>query len=87
MRIKCLPVATQCFEQNTDFHSNVIHLGYGVDTKQNSATDCQLFCQNKEGCDFFTFNTVSKECWLKTSDVGRRVAYHHISGTKFCVGT
>ena len=54
--------------------------------ESESAEVCQLLCQIKKGCMTFTYKLSTKECWLKTTDSGRRVAAGSISGKKYCNG-
>ena len=67
-----------CFENNVDRHHN------GFQSTKNSATDCQLWCQEIQYCKYFTWRKDNKECWL-TNEQG--IGDHNenaISGPKFC---
>ena len=52
--------------------------------QRDTLEECQSLCQLRVGCEFFTYDSLSKQCSLKTSDVGRVSASAIISGTKFC---
>ena len=76
-----------CCEPNTDYSGHDINAnphdkdhGAHVD----SAVSCQLLCQTRPACRFFTFIQDTGECWLKTSDWGRRQKENVISGKKYC---
>ena len=83
-----------CLEQKVDFFGNDINIdpvdrdyGSGVG-RQNNAVACQLLCQQRNECKFFTYIPDTKACWLKNSDIGRRQSplhgTRHISGKKYC---
>ena len=77
-----------------DFYGNDINndpndTGYGNGTgRQNTAMACQMLCQLRNECKFFTYIPENKACWLKSSDIGRRQSpipgLRHIFGKKFC---
>ena len=79
-----------CCEAETDYHGHDINNkkddeNYGA--KVDSALSCQKLCQARPACRFFTY---AKDilgignCWLKTTDLGRRYHKNHISGKKYC---
>ena len=83
-----------CLEQKVDFfghdiNNDPIDPDYGSSGgRQNTAIACQSLCQQRNECKFFTYIPETKACWLKTSDIGRRLSplhgTRHISGKKFC---
>ena len=83
-----IPIA--CDEPDIDLYGNDVNSDpndkdYGYDSgRRDSASQCQSLCQSRKDCNFFTFKKGSKECWLKTSDFGRKFESGSISGPKFC---
>ena len=79
-----------CFEDNIDFRGNDINAdptdeNYGRGAgKRASSNECQELCRLTEHCVFFTYKLSSSECWLKTTDSGRRSQTGAISGSKVC---
>ena len=79
-----------CAEHDKDFYGNDLNsdendedyaLGAG---KRDSVGQCQALCQSRDGCEFFTYKTSNKECWLKTSNSGSGYQSGAISGPKSC---
>ena len=71
----------QCFTENIDFYENDLKKFKSVP----NATDCQLRCQQTEGCKFWAYKTVEgKDCWLKTDNGFKEHKLNRISGPKYC---
>ena len=79
-----------CTISDTDFFGNDINSDqndkdYAVGAgKRESASKCQALCQTRDGCNFFTYKTASKECWLKSSNSSSNFQSGAISGPKYC---
>jgi len=69
-------------EENVDYSGHDLNLdtGRNVDRKEN-AVDCRELCNSNPQCRYFTWKKHSKECWLKTSNIGRHSQSGSISGT------
>ena len=52
--------------------------------KVRNEFECQMNCQYRLICKFWTFVISTKDCWLKTSKSGRNQNEDTISGPKFC---
>jgi hypothetical protein len=63
-------------EMDTDFS------GHDVDTHNlaPNVSACCALCSALPACNFFTYETVTLNCWLKSSDAGRQPYADHISG-------
>ena len=48
--------------------------------------DCQNECQSYDGCSYWTYNSVTLMCWMKSSDSGSVLLNGAISGPKYCPG-
>ena len=70
-----------CFEKDISFDGNHIASGY---YEEESAKDCQNLCQNTGRCEYFTYYSTMKQCWLKAQVLKRLVITGAISGKKFC---
>ena len=74
------------FEQDTDY------CGYDIinqpSTNVLSNAVCQGLCQDTYECSYWTHDfsgkNLTQNCWLKSSDSGRRSLKDHASGPKFC---
>ena len=67
-----------CFENNVDRpHRGRVHI-------KNSATACQLLCQEVEFCKYFTWRKDNRECWLKNEKGTADHNENAISGPKLC---
>ena len=79
-----------CDEPDTDYVGNDINSDKNDDDygsgagKRDSLEQCRDLCKSRKRCNFFSYKKQSKECWLKTSDSGKRLASGTISGTTFC---
>ena len=71
-----------CFETNIDFFGN--DLVQEGKEQIASAEACRDECLDEENCTFFTYVKDNSECWLKTSDAGRRATPDHVSGKINC---
>lgn len=49
-----------------------------------SAQDCQVKCQHRSQCHFYTFDPTTYNCHIKSADSGRTIKAAMISGRKFC---
>ncbi|KAH0484850.1 MAG: hypothetical protein KVP17_004438 [Porospora cf. gigantea B] len=76
--LKCL-FGSKCFEQRTDFTGNDID-----STSAASVEACAAECENRRRCQFFTYDK-SGQCYLKTSDAGRRSRRGATSGSTNCL--
>ena len=75
------PLDVECFTENIDFYGNDLKKFKSV----SNATDCQLKCQQTEGCKFWAYKTVEgKDCWLKTDNDFKEHKLNRISGPKYC---
>merc|ERR1712142_480429 len=73
-------------EQGVDFWGNEVS-NKDFQWIQNipSAHACACACQQHHECKVFTWAANIKQCYLKTSDKGRRAAASHLySGSKYC---
>ena len=71
----------ECFTKNIDLFGNDLKAFKSV----SDATDCQLKCQQTEGCKFWAYKTVGeKDCWLKTDNGFKEHKLNRISGPKYC---
>ena len=82
--------APSCFQYDLDYEGSDINsdpsdLDYGAGAgRRDSARKCQILCQSRSECNFFTYRPSEKSCWLKALDSGRRHQPGAISGNKFC---
>ena len=76
-----------CVEEDTNY------AGYGIsDNRVNeiySPEDCQIQCQSRPDCEFWTWNSKDfplhpNTCWLKSSDLGRKLQKGKASGPSEC---
>merc|ERR1712142_944893 len=77
---------SDCIEQGVDFWGNEVS-NKDFQWIQNipSAHACACACQQHHECNVFTWAANIKQCYLKTSDKGRRAAASHLySGSKYC---
>merc|ERR1712142_654160 len=77
---------SDCIEQGVDFWGNEVS-NKDFQWIQNipSAHACACACQQHHECKVFTWAANIKQCYLKTSDKGRRAAASHLySGSKYC---
>ena len=88
-RYTLICVVPGCFQYERDYEGNDINADpddedYGAgDGRRDSAEQCQLLCQSRPACDFFTYRPNERSCWLKTLGwTGYQTGA--ISGTKFC---
>ena len=71
----------ECFTENIDFYGNDLKKFKPVP----NAKDCQLKCQQTEGCKFWSYKPVEgKDCWLKTNNNFKEDKSNRISGPKYC---
>lgn len=75
-------IVVGCFEDNIEYAKWDIS-----DSAQPaaSAAACQSRCQRDPGCDYFTFQPASSQCFLKASNFGRTPSPSFVSGPKYCV--
>ncbi|OII76356.1 calcium binding EGF domain-containing protein [Cryptosporidium andersoni] len=68
------------------YDSDIEYPGYTLQVVHSLMTpfDCQLQCQIDAGCDYFTYDMLSRTCLLKAAKVDNRNAPGMISGPKFC---
>eukprot|EP00922_Rhytidocystis_sp_ex-Travisia-forbesii_P003237 GHVS01004741.1.p1 GENE.GHVS01004741.1~~GHVS01004741.1.p1 ORF type:complete len:764 (+),score=110.17 GHVS01004741.1:138-2429(+) len=70
------------------FEENIQYVGWDISGRASmvqSAHDCQNRCQGDPGCDYFSFQPNTTECFLKASNFGRAPGAGSVSGPKFCV--
>merc|ERR1712227_102875 len=70
----------KCPEIGKDYYGNDIKSVQNVKTWE----ECSSLCEGESSCKFWTLNTVSSYCWLKTSDSGRIPEKIAISGARDC---
>ena len=51
---------------------------------KETAADCQALCKIKLGCNFFTWSSSNKRCYLKEGKSGANYELGAISGPKEC---
>ena len=81
-----------CFDIDIDYAGFDIGTGpeYAGSVKTKSASACQELCQAAPLCQFWTWDDRPGEhdgkwnCWLKSSEKGRKRFAGHISGPKRC---
>ena len=74
--------AGACLHQGWDLYGNDIRSLTAL-----NAHDCQTHCQKDNSCQFFSYNSNGKRCYLKTSDANQKATGPwHISGPKWCAG-
>lgn len=86
-----LAADSSCFEENVAYSlgrgkaGGQVHWILG-DGKKGSEHECQIWCQETPGCEFFRFRTLSKRCFLSTNRGGKVKKGNKgaISGPKFC---
>ena len=71
-----------CFLRNIYYPGMSINSGHT--DLQDTAEECQLLCQQTNGCNVFTWDSERKWCWLKTGIAGSVELEGAISGPKFC---
>ena len=54
-----------------------------------STVECQKLCELTTNCSYFTYNSQTYRCFMKSSDVGRKYAGNEylsyvVSGPKYC---
>merc|ERR1719343_1699796 len=75
-------IPAQCeeiVENGIDYYGNDI-----ASFQSSGQHHCTLKCVEHPDCKFWTMNTETKYCWLKTSDVGRSPNNVRISGNRLC---
>ena len=80
-----------CIEIDTGLPGNDINNNDSSDVnfakgsgRQDSYQECQELCKLTEGCNFFTWQSKNENCFLKSSDAGRKTDVGSVSGTKNC---
>ena len=71
---------SSCVEVDIDFAGNDI----GYIGNIGSVTDCACKCKERAGCNFFTWNSGSLNCILKSSDEGRKSSTGALSASVDC---
>ena len=71
---------TDCFEHKIDYFGNDI-----TSITTSSPEQCQIQCQSISHCRAWTFNGDDKNCFLKTSNSGKRAYPFATSGPKYCI--
>ena len=72
---------TDCFEREIDYDGNDIER-----TTTLSPEQCQIQCQGDSHCRAWTFNGHNKNCFLKTSNSGKKASLSFVtSGPKNCI--
>ena len=56
----------------------------GMPISAASAVECQVKCQRVAHCLYFTFESASGSCWLKTSSATAKIKEGFLSGPKYC---
>ena len=69
-------------EEDIDYSGNDVHDIPGVETWR----ECSEHCVNHTGCEYWTHKEFDKDCFLKSSDSGRKSESHAVSGRKECKG-
>jgi len=73
-------VITDCmWEDSVDYLGNDVGM-----TKSENSMRCSEECYRNPSCKFWTFDTIRKNCWQKSSDGNRRGLSFTISGSKSC---
>ena len=67
-------------EESIDYSGNFI----GQKIKLESPQACAEHCVSVEGALFWTFSFATKNCYLKSSDAGRRSLGQVVSGNRAC---
>ena len=75
-----ISVKPSCLEIDVGLADNDIKVIHSV----SSWGKCQLYCETEGPCLFWSFKNSNGNCWLKTSDAGRRSHAGTISGAKKC---
>jgi len=76
-----------CLEEEYDYVGNDLH--FLIPWTASSAEECQDHCSRESGCKFFTYaghpiwNNLNN-CYLKSSDAGRRPRSGRVSGRASC---
>ena len=71
--------AWHCFEEQIDYSKNDL-----TKVAASSASECQRRCQAAAKCQYFTFNSATSTCYLKTSAAGKKQHSAAVSGPKRC---
>ena len=75
---------SDCFKIGTDYAGPDLQIKTGV----GSATECFIAALSFNGCNFFTYDTCSQSCWLKSAKSGFQIKQGAISGgIDTCTGT
>ena len=75
--------ATYCKEDGTSYPG---YMGNDIGSVSNVADPnaCQRECRANSECNFWTYNTDGKLCWLKSHHYNSIVACDATSGPKYC---
>ena len=73
-----------CFEYLTNYQTQIGGVINTI-TEAADAFDCQRLCGENIDCDGFTYQTVTKDCQLKTGDLSNKIYEENvISGPREC---
>ena len=78
-----LPFVPDCFEVDTSIEGNFT-TSYSKHENVVSPEKCQEYCQVNNECQFFVLDLSNNDCWLKTSDVNKKITKQHVVGPKYC---
>ena len=81
--ILVLFLPTDCWYVDQDSPGNDVA---GPIASTGSEIDCQTLCKEDVGCNFFSWESSSQNCWLKSSGDNLLPKAGHISGPKYCPG-
>ena len=75
-----------CYSYDTNFLGDNM-----ANVKVPTIRDCQILCQETEGCNYFVYalpsfkySAPANVCFMKTSITGTRTEHFMVSGTKHC---
>ena len=67
---------SDCFDVDVDYFGSDIKMKSGI----GSSTECFLVCMGFSGCNYFTYHTVAKYCYLKFAKSGYLSVSRTVSG-------
>ena len=76
-------ISDDCDEIGIQYYGGINARGNGF-VETDSAQHCKLICDTTNNCNFFTFATHLKRCWLKRSVKEKVLDRNYISGRTTC---
>ena len=73
----------KCFESGIQYYGGINARGNGF-VETNSVKHCQLICETTNNCNFFTFATHLKRCWLKRTVKEKVLDGNYVSAKTNC---